>query len=122
MIIMTKQEKVLFDKMLEAGRKKDVAEIEYYIARNDYKAAMDEYNAFCKAQRERKEEIMETIDGFEEFKDKIMYVLDNKDELLELFFCKLERLNYQAREIDRDIEKHGAEFKKEVAANEEANR
>ena len=49
---MTKQEKVLFDKMLEAGRKKDVAEIEYYIARNDYKAAMDEYNAFCKAQRE----------------------------------------------------------------------
>lgn len=119
---MTKQEKVLFDKMLEAGRKKDVAEIEYYIARNDYKAAMDEYNAFCKAQRERKEEIMETIDGFEEFKDKIMYVLDNKDELLELFFCKLERLNYQAREIDRDIEKHGAEFKKEVAANEEANR
>lgn len=82
---MTNQEKVLFDKMVEAGRQKDIAEIEYYIARNDYKKALDEYIAFCKAQRERKKEIIETIDEFECFKDKIRYVLDNQEELLELF-------------------------------------
>lgn len=110
---MTNQEKVLFDKMVEAGHQKDIAEIEYYIAKNDYKKAMDEYNAFCKAQRARKEEIMETIDNFEDFKDKIMYVLDNKEELLELFFCELERINYESREIDRQLKKHGEMLKEE---------
>ena len=60
---------------------------------------------------------METIDGFEDFKDKIMYVLDNKDELLELFFCTLERINYESREIDRELKKHGEELKEEAAAN-----
>ena len=115
---MTKQEKILFDKMIEAGRKKDVAEIECYIARNDYKAAMDEYNAFNKAQRERKEEIIKTVDEFENFKDKIMFILDNKEELLELFFYEIERLDYEEREIDRQLKKHGEDLKKEAAAND----
>ena len=110
---MTNQEKVLFDKMVEAGRQKDIAEIECYIARNDYKKAMEEYNEFCKAQRERKEEIMKTIDEFEYFKDKIRYVLDNQEELLELFFCELERIDYKSRQIDKDIKKYGEELKEE---------
>ena len=110
---MTNQEKVLFDKMVEAGRQKDITEIEYYIARNDYKKAMEEYNEFCKAQRERKEEIMKTIDEFEYFKDKIRYVLDNQEELLELFFCEHERIDYKSRQIDKDIKKYGEELKEE---------
>jgi hypothetical protein len=33
-----------------------------------------------------------------------MYVLDNQDELLDLFFCTKDILDYKSRQIDKKLE------------------
>ena len=48
---MKAEEKKLFDEMIAAGRALQVAEIEYIIAKNDYKAAMDAYKAEIATQK-----------------------------------------------------------------------
>jgi hypothetical protein len=47
-----------------------------------------------------------------------MYILDNQEEILDLFYSKLDKINYESRKLDREIAKHGEELKKEKEEKE----
>ena len=96
-VIMTKREEILFNKMVEAGRKAQVAEIEHLIAKREYESAIGAYKLELQYQKEKKQECIDNIEALETVEERIKYVLDNQDNLLELFFNDEEIEKYKER-------------------------
>lgn len=74
---MTRREEILFNQMVEAGRKAQVAEIEHLIAKREYESAVGAYRLELQYQEEKKQEYLENIEDLETVEERIMYVLDN---------------------------------------------
>lgn len=104
---MRRREEILFNKMVEAGRKHQEKEIEYIIAKRDYESAVGAYRLELEYQKEKKQEYLESIEALKTVEERIMYVLDNQDALLELFFTDEEIENYKSKlqEVDTDAGK-----------------
>lgn len=101
---MTKREEILFNQMVEAGRKAQVAEIEYIIAKRDYENAVDAYKLELQYQEEKKQEFIKNIEAFETVEERIKYVSDNQDDLLSLFFNdeEIEKYKKGLKGVDTD--------------------
>lgn len=103
----------LFKNYVKAMEKQNEAELDCRIAKMECQKAWDAYEAAEAADKARKQEIIDTLNGIDEAKDSLMYVLDNQEEILDLFFSDYEKLNYESRKLDREIAKHGEEQPKE---------
>ena len=99
----------LFNKMTEALYKRDDIKFNLCLAEVDYEAAREAYNAACAEDQRRKKEILETFEEFEHYEELIIYILENREELLNLFYTSAERADFYAREIDRDLAKEKEE-------------
>lgn len=101
---MTKREEILFNQMVEAGRKAQVAEIEHIIAKRDYENAVDAYKLELQYQEKKKQEFIENIETLETVEERIKYVLDNQDNLLSLFFNdeEIEKYKKGLKGVDTD--------------------
>lgn len=100
----------LLDRSLELYYKKVDAECAAFMAQREYQEAKQAYNAAVAEDERRKAELIEIMeDGVETPEERIMFILDNKEELLELFFSERERLDYESRELDRRIAKDNEE-------------
>ena len=97
---MTQREKVLFEKMIEAGRVANVAEIEHLIAKRDYESAVGAYRLELQYQKEKEQEFLNNIEALETFQERVMYILDNQDELLKLFYTDEEIEKYKGVNTD----------------------
>ena len=109
----------LFKNYVKAMKKQHEVELDYIIAKRECEEAWNAYKAAEDADKERKQDIVDTLNGFETTEESLMFVLDNQEEILDLFFTELDRINYESRKIDRELAKHKEELRKEEAANEE---
>lgn len=101
---MTRREEILFKQMVEAGRKAQVAEIEHLIAKREYESAIGAYKLELQYQEEKKQEYLENVEALKTVEERIMYVLDNQDALLELFFSdeEIEKYKKRLKGVDTD--------------------
>lgn len=98
-----KETEKLFKTYVKAMAQKNEKELDYIIAKNDAEQAYKAYKEACAEEEQLKQDFIDNVKALETVEEKIMYVLDNKDYLLELFFCKKDILDYQNREIDRKL-------------------
>ena len=103
----------LLDKVLEASDKVRDKRFDLWLAEADYEAARAEYDAALEEDERRKQEMIEIMeDGVETHEERIMFILENQEELLELFFPTIEQINYNSRQIDNQLTKIREEMNK----------
>lgn len=103
----------LLDKVLEASDKVRDKRFDLWLAQTDYEAARAEYDAALEEDERRKQEMIEIMeDGVETHEERIMFILENQEELLEIFFPTIEQINYNSRQIDKQLAKIREEMNK----------
>ena len=103
----------LLDKVLEASDKVRDKRFDLWLAETDYEAARAEYDAALEEDERRKQEMIEIMeDGVKTHEERIMFILENQQELLELFFPTIEQINYESRQIDKQLAKITEEMNK----------
>lgn len=103
----------LLDKVLEASDKVRDKRFDLWLAEADYEAARAEYDAALEEDERRKQEMIEIMeDGVETHEERIMFILENQEELLEIFFPTIEQINYNSRQIDKQLAKIREEMNK----------